>query len=324
MANELMWGYMLYLSNHIGADEFTKPLRYNPPSCPVYSDEISTEVETWDKIIAFIGERKYNFVLVDVGDGIKYESHPEVSAPNAWDKDFLKTKLAEMRALGIEPIPKLNFSACHDTWMRKYRRMIATPEYYAFCSDVIREVCEAFDYPRLFHIGFDEEDETMQKTKEMVMIRNTELWWHDLFFMAKECEKHGARPWMWSDYLWKNEEIFLQRMSKDILQSNWFYPQFQDWSKTKLPHRNKCIETYEILDKHGFDQIPTGSTWNHYINLHQTVAHGKAVLDPNLLKGFLCAPWLATRDEHFYGHCNAADRLYQARKIFYPKTLENK
>ena len=319
MANELMWGYMIYLSNHIGADEFTKPLIYMPAP---YEDDINTEVETWDKIFAFLAERKYNMLLVDVGDGIKYESHPEVSAPNAWDKDFLKKKLAEIRALGIEPIPKLNFSACHDTWMKKYRRMIATPEYYAFCSDVIREVYEAFDSPRLFHIGFDEEDETMQKSKEMVMIRNTDLWWHDLFFIAGECEKLGARPWMWSDYLWKNEEIFLKKMPRSILQSNWFYPQFQDWSKTSLPHRNKCIETYEILDKHGFDQVPTGSTWNHYVNLHQTVAHGKAVLNPDQLKGFLCAPWLTTREEQFYGHCNAADRLYRARVKIYPETLK--
>ncbi|MBE6577975.1 MAG: Tat pathway signal protein [Ruminococcaceae bacterium] len=322
MSEKMMWGYMLYLSNHIGADEYTPRMRYNPPACPGYSDEINTQIDIWDKLVPFLAERKYNMVLIDVGDGIKYESHPEVSAPNAWEKDFLRQKLAELRALGIEPIPKLNFSTCHDTWMKKYRRMVSSPEYYTFCSDVIREVCEVFDFPRLFHIGFDEEDLTMQTTKEMVIIRNTELWWHDLFFICKECEKHGARPWMWSDYLWKNEEIFLQRMSKSILQSNWFYPQFQDWSKTKFPHRNKCIETYEILDRNGFDQVPTGSTWNHYVNLYQTVAYGKDVLNPDQLKGFLCAPWLATRDEHYYGHLNAADRLYRARQKVYHETLK--
>ena len=322
MKEKLMWGYMLYLSNHIGVDEHSPRMRYNPPACPGYTDEINTQIEVWDKIVPFLGECKYNMVLIDVGDGIKYESHPEVSAPNAWDKDFLRAKLAELRALGIEPIPKLNFSTCHDTWMKKYRRMVSSPEYYTFCSDVIREVCEVFDYPRLFHIGFDEENEEMQKNKEMVIIRNTDLWWHDLFFIAKECEKHGARPWMWSDYMWKNEEIFLKNMSKSILQSNWFYPQFQDWSNTKFTHRNKCIETYEILDKHGFDQIPTCSTWNHIANPYQTVAHGKTVLTPELLKGFMTAPWLRTTDEQYYGHCCDADRLYRARTQLYPETLK--
>jgi hypothetical protein len=67
--------------------------------------------------------------------------------------------------------------------------------------------------------------------------------------------------------------------------------------------------------------VPTGSTWNHHANLFQTVAHGKEALDPDLLKGFLCAPWLGTRDEHYYGHLNAADKLYRARKKVYPETL---
>ena len=97
MKEKMMWGYMLYLSNHMWSDESSKPLIYMPTP---YNDNINTEIETWDKIIAFLAERKYNFVLIDVGDGIKYESHPEVSAPNAWDKDFLRTKLAEIRALG--------------------------------------------------------------------------------------------------------------------------------------------------------------------------------------------------------------------------------
>jgi hypothetical protein len=320
MENKMIWGYMIMLSNHMWADESSKNLRYF--TNPAYTPENNVDIKTWDKIVTFLGERQYNLALIDVGDAIKYESHPEVSAPDAWDKDFLKKKLDEMRALGIEPIPKLNFSTCHDTWMKKYRRMVSTPEYYAFCSDVIREVCEAFDYPRFFHIGFDEEDETMQSNYEIITFRNQDLWWHDLFFMAKECEKHGARPWIWSDYIWRNEEIFLKNMSKSILQSNWFYPQFQDWSNTKLSHRNKCIETYEILDKHGFDQIPTCSTWNHIANPYQTVAHGKTVLTPELLKGFMTASWLRTTDEQYYGHCCDADRLYRARTQLYPETLK--
>ena len=325
MEKNMIWGYMLYLSNHMWADETSQPLRYSPPfNATMYEDNINTEIQAWDKIVAFLAERQYNLVLIDVGDGIRYESHPEVSAPNAWDKDFLRGKLAQMRALGLEPIPKLNFSACHDTWMKKYRRMVSTPEYYTFCADVIREVCEVFDHPRFFHIGFDEETEGAQKNYEMVIIRNAELWWHDLYFVCKECEKHGARPWMWADYAWKNEELFLQRMPRSVLQSNWFYPQFQDWSKTSLSHRDKCIECYEMLDRNGFDQIPTGSTWNHVSNLYQTLAHGKQVLSSERVMGYMTAPWLPTREEDYYGHCCEADRLYRARAALYPDTLKHK
>ena len=125
MQKKQLWGYMLSLSNHMWADESTRPTLWYE-DVP-YSHEIDIDEITWDETVKALAERKYNFVLIDVGDGIKYESHSEISAPNAWEKDFLKKKLSEMRALGLEPIPKLNFSACHDTWLKEYRRMISTP-----------------------------------------------------------------------------------------------------------------------------------------------------------------------------------------------------
>ena len=320
MNNHMIWGYMLYLSNHMWADESSTPEWYCPPyNAALYQDNINTEIETWDKMVSFLAERKYNLVLIDVGDGIKYESHPEVSAPNAWDKDFLRKKLNEMRALGLEPIPKLNFSTCHDTWMKKYRRMVSTPEYYAFCADVIREVCEAFDHPRFFHLGCDEESAGMQKNYEMIIVRNADLWWHDFYFLCSECEKNGARPWIWSDYLWKNEELFLKNMPKSVLQSNWFYHQFKDYND--VPSRKRMIDCYELLDRLGYDQVPTGSTWACTQNLHQTVAHGKACLSEEHLLGFMTAAWIRTRKEDFYGLCCDADRLYTARTKIYPETL---
>ena len=53
----------------------------------------NVDLAIWDETVRFLAERKYNVLMIDVGDGIKYESHPEISAPDAWDKDFLKKKL---------------------------------------------------------------------------------------------------------------------------------------------------------------------------------------------------------------------------------------
>ena len=152
MANKFMWTFFMYLSNHMWGDDTTPDISWFMP--PYYEEKNNTDVDVWDKSMKFLSECQYNTVIIDIGDGLKLESHPEIAAPDAWDKDFLKKKLDEIRALGITPIPKLNFSAGHDTWMKKYRRMVATPEYYAFCSDVIKEVCEVFDSPEYFHIGF--------------------------------------------------------------------------------------------------------------------------------------------------------------------------
>ncbi|MBR6682261.1 MAG: Tat pathway signal protein [Clostridia bacterium] len=318
MKNDMIWGYMLSLSNHLWADELAEPRMYMPKP---YNENIDIDMETWDKMVAVLAERKYNLVLVDVCDGMKYESHPEISAPNAWDKDLLKKKLSEMRALGMEPIPKLNFSAGHDTWMKEYRRMVSTPVYYKVCADLIKEVCEVFDNPRLFHLGFDEETLGVQSINEMVIIRGAKLWWHDLFFLCKEVEKYGARPWVWTDYAWNNKELFLKNMSKDILQSNWFYHLFADYSASNKS-RQTAIDTYELLDKHGFEQIPTGSNWNTWRNQYQMVGHCKEKLSTESLKGFLSAPWLPTSADHFHSLASCAHYLYVARRDRYPETLK--
>ncbi|MBQ8254603.1 MAG: Tat pathway signal protein [Clostridia bacterium] len=317
MSKEMIWAYMLMLSDHQWEDE-SSPLRgWN--LAPQYTDDIEFSENAWDKIVPFIAEKGFNAVLVDVGDGIKYESHPEISAPNAWDKDHAKKKLDEMRALGLTPIPKLNFSTCHDTWLKDYRRMVSTPTYYRVASDVISEICELFGNPELFHLGFDEEEVHMQKSYEMTIVRNGDLWWHDLYYLAGECEKHGARPWVWSDYMWNHEEKFLNKMPKSILQSNWFYGHLRDYPTDS--HNYKMLRAYDVLDKHGFDQIPTCSTWDTNHNSIGTIAYCKENLDPSYLKGIMTASWEATTDRMLYALYNDAHQFYLGRKKYYPDSF---
>ncbi len=305
----MIWSYYLYLSNHMWA--------------PVPDDEENkTDVALWDEMVDFIAERGYNMVVIDVGDGIKYESHPEISAPDAWDKDFLKKKLDEMRTKGIEPIPKLNFSACHCVWMKQYRYMISTPTYYQVCADLIAEVCEAFDYPRFFHLGLDEEVIKHQKAQHVAIVRQGEHWWHDAFFLFGECEKHGARPWVWSDYFWHNPDLFKKNMPKSVLQSNWYYGSF---TKDNVPeNRLTSINTYIELDRLGFEQVPTPSTWSmpNGINQQETLDFCRKNVSPELLKGFMTVPWARTwREREFYLK-NDAHMFYVARKMYYPETLK--
>jgi hypothetical protein len=161
-------------------------------------------------------------------------------------------KLDEMRALGLTPIPKLNFSTCHHTWLKEYRRMTSTRYYYEACADVIREVCEVFDNPRLFHLGLDEEDTIgNQRFRECVHIRAKDLWWHDVYFYLGEVEKHGTRPWVWADNCWENPDIYVKRMPKSVLQSNWYYNVFRDVPTDHWHY--KAIAAYELLEKHGFE-----------------------------------------------------------------------
>lgn len=317
---DMIWAYMLMLSNHMWEDEHSQT--FNLYSPPFHSYDNAVQENVWDELLPFLAERKYNMVLVDVGDGIKYESHPDISAPNAWDKDFLRKKLREMRAFGLEPIPKLNFSAAHDTWLKKYRRMLATPPYYRVVADLIREVAEVFDNPRYFHLGMDEESATAQDQAgwEMAVVRNGDLWWHDLYFFAAECEKYGARPWVWSDYMWWHLDAFLEKMPKSIMQTNYIYGYLTDYEK-KPGFGYMQVESFRILDQHGFDQIPCVSNWKNCYNQDQILGLCKAECDPARIHGYINASWVLTYDRAYYELRNNAHQLYLARRALYPETL---
>ena len=323
MKNDMIWSFMIRISDHMWEDGSKDTTSVWYTKCPKYVDTDPNEVdlETWDKVIKFLAEKKYNMLIVDIGDGIQFDSHPEISAPDAWSKEFLKKKLDEARALGLEVIPKLNFSTGHDTWLKEYRRMISTPIYYKVCADLIAETCELFDHPRFFHLGLDEETEAHQVRHEMAIIRGAKLYWHDSFFFFKEAEKNGARPWVWSDYYWHHPELFLQNMPKEVLQSNWFYGVFKDYAKTDNAYT--YIQTYEDLDKAGYDQVPTGASYTQSINGIQTVAYAKDKLTPELLKGFMTCPWLSTKKEFEHLFMFDIDRMYQGRQKYYPETLED-
>lgn len=320
--DQKIWAYLIHLSDHMWDDENTEPRGWYIPQR--YTENNNTDIEIWDKTVAYLAECKYNMLLVDVGDAIKYESRPEISAPDAWDKDFLKKKLDEARALGLEPIPKLNFSCGHHTWLKQYRRMVSTPEYYAAVADVIREVCEVFGYPRFIHFGMDEENWSGKaKLREIYITRSEYLWWHDMNFYFAQAEKYGAQPWVWSDDYWLYSEAFLKNMPKSVIQSNWFYGRFRVYEAGDK--KNKRISTYEELDAEGYTQIPCMSTCRGYdgaeVNCFQTLTHAKLKMTDELTAGFMMAPWRHTIPiEEFYLK-DAALRLYDARRKVYPETL---
>lgn len=322
MGNNMIWAYYMGISRHMWTDgNRTSFVRWYLPT-DTYEEENKIDVATWDDTVKFLAERKYNMLIIDIGDGVLFDTHPEISAPDAWSKDFLKQKINEARALGLEVIPKLNFSTAHDTWMKQYRRMISTPVYYQVCADLIAEMCELFDYPRLFHLGLDEENEKNQKGHEMVIIRGEQLFWHDAYFLFNECEKHGARPWVWSDYYWSNPDLFAKHMPKSVLQSNWYYGTFMNYDKSREEFR--AIQTYAELERLGYDQVPTISSYKSKNNAFQTLMHSQKYISQEHLAGFMSTMWHPIHEENYYFVKYDVDQLYRARVKVYPKTLEEK
>ncbi len=144
--NDLIWGNLLHISFNMWPDR-------NAPNLPhewklhehMYFDDV-----LWEEVTREMAVIGMNMVVLDLGDAIQYESHPEISLPDAWNHDQLKRELARLRGLGLEPIPKLNFSTGHDAWMKEYSRMVSTRKYYEVCANLIAEVSALFDSPRFF------------------------------------------------------------------------------------------------------------------------------------------------------------------------------
>jgi hypothetical protein len=291
-----MWGLLLHMGINMWSDvPVTRWGQLNPEDVHVIcqADHLRFDEAVWGRITARMHQAGMNTVVIDLGEALQYQTHPELAVQGSWEIGRFRKELARLRALGLEPIPKLNFSAAHDAWLKDYSRQLSTPVYYKVCADLIGEVCEIFDTPRLFHLGYDEETAGHQSRFAISIVRQGELWWHDFLFMVKQVEQHGARPWIWSDYHWNHPEEFISRMPRSVLQSNWFYGAALEGDALN-PNHALHVASYRELEKAGFDQVPTGSNWSNDVNFGNTVDYCRKVIAPERLKGFLQAPWFFT------------------------------
>ena len=308
----MIWANLLHLGHNMWEDwKIPEPARIHERSARPY---LRCDDELWRDITQQMSDVGMNMVVIDLGEGVRYESHPELGVEGSWSPDRLRDELKRLRALGLEPIPKLNFSTAHDAWLGPFQRMVSTPTYYAVLHDLISEVSELFDTPRFFHLGMDEETCNHQKFHQFVCVRQGDLWWHDLHYMVEEVEKAGVRPWVWSDYIWDHQEEFLARMPKSVVQSNWYYNrEFDSFGDSDQSQRNKIrAEAYRTLDEAGFDQIPTGSNHLFAENMGLTVEHCRDVVTPQRLLGFMTAPWRLTKEKFRDYHRATVEQVARA------------
>ena len=283
-----------------------------------YRTSLVFDETVWDNILRHMARAGMNMVIVDLGDAIQYESHPEIAINGAWSVDKLRSEIAKMRKMGLEPIPKLNFATAHDAWMGEYGKMVSTNKYYSVCRDLISEVIEIFDTPRFFHLGMDEETEAHQRTYNHIVIRQNDLWWRDFHFYVNEVERKGVRSWIWSDYGWRHPDLFFKKMPKSVLQSNWYYGSEFDLEKLKNAGSGEStyVKFYNDLEAYGYDQVPTGSNWSNDTNMEDTVKYCKKNISPSRLLGFMTAPWAPTMDLCMEKHRDAVDQIYRAIKNY--------
>ena len=321
LAGDFAWGVLLHLGSNMWGDwtpdgkyptsaeeerrmfPDPKPRKNGSYKC-VVRDYVGADIPLWNDLTVQMKNEGLNLVMIDIGEAYAYPSHPELHVRGSWSPERMRQELARLRGMGLEPIPKLNFSTGHDIWLREYHYLTSTPKYYEVVADVIRDVCEVFDCPRYFHLGFDEEVPAAVKERSLAVMRQGDLWWHDFNFCVREVERHGSRAMIWSDMICANRDEYLKRMSKGVLQSPWYYGKdFSEKNVTWDPEYEKKADfsvqrnlaaSIGLLADAGFDVMPCTSNWNSDEAMSALIGYCRKRIDPARLKGFLDAPWFMT------------------------------
>lgn len=280
-----------------------------------YSYKLICQKEEWISLTEEMAKLDMNLLLIDMAEGVCYDSHPELAIEGSWSKEEFREDLKRLRALGITPIPKFNFSLGHSAWLKDYAYMAGTETYYKVCEDLIHEVCELFDGPAFFHLGLEEEEYGSQLANPIVVIRNVKTKCADaqrLFTICRDC---GTRPWIWVDpntiKTFGGKESFCNAVPKDVLLSNWFYGRFYSGPDPLADAAPRGL-LYKEIAEWGYEQIPTTSNWGNEFNAKQTMDFCKRYAEESIL-GYLCAPWLSTIQNNHYGNL---DCLYNLKYAF--------
>ena len=188
----MIWANLLHLSTNMWVD-YERPR--GAPEGSYYDPSLRFDTHLWDDLTERMVAAGMNMVVIDLGEGVRYRTHPELAVRGSWAPARLRRELGRIRKRGLEPIPKLNFSTAHDAWLGPYARCVSTEPYYAVCRDLVREVIDLFDQPRFFHLGMDEEDAVHQRLYDYAVMRQHDLWWHDVELLISHVRGGGSRPW---------------------------------------------------------------------------------------------------------------------------------
>jgi len=276
----------------------------------------------WTYILEESVKAGINTIVLDIGDGIQFASHPEIPMNGAWSRKRVRQEVKRCKEMGITLIPKLNFSTCHDYWLGEYHNMTSTNVYYRLANDLIKEVYNLFDKPEYIHLGMDEENAQDVGGRELAIFRQKEVYWHDLNFLLDCVADTGARPWIWSCPLFQHPEEFRAHVGvKDAVISPWYYHAMKEENWTLISSSQEYIDyyardqfkglnlTYVEQDPYhsmvrreapkglrdGFDYIPCVSVFNRCDkNTSDVVEYFHDNAPDEQILGYLAAPWVVT------------------------------
>lgn len=225
-----MWAILLRLGVNTNAKPGDcRPYEMEDEFC--YHEKLFCDKEIWRKVTEYLPEEGINTVVIDINEGVKLDSHPELAVSGSWEKEELKEELRRLRSLGLTPIPKFNFSCAHNAWLKEYAYQIGTDTYRQVCEDIVAETIEIFDNPEFFHLGMDNEETEYQKYSPVQIVRSWKQKTEDALALFNICLEKGVRPWIWLNA--KNvEEYGMRRDLRPTYRKRCLYPTDVTWQST--------------------------------------------------------------------------------------------
>lgn len=308
-------------------------------------EKLTLEDEAWNKIVDKACETGINMIVLDLGEGVHYASHPELAVPDAWTRERIRYEVKRLKDKGIALIPKLNFSATHHLWLGEYRKMLSTDVYYRVCRDLIYEVYSLFDKPEFIHLGMDEEGAPeFFPQMDLINFRQGELLWHDLQYLLDCVRDTGAMPWIWGDLCVEHPEEFRKRVKPGtVVLSPWNYNALKEEHYTLIADNPRHVEYYSkepykhmnltYVEEDPFcirfmnEAVPAARDGYHTVpcvslcfgcnyNPDDTVDYFTKNAPKETLSGFMTAPWLSTNMENYDMIVRNLEYLKNAREKY--------
>lgn len=74
-----------------------------PKSFP--DTELRCRDDLWKESTDYVAAKGMNMLVIDIGEGLVFPSHPELAIRGSWTPDRLRAEIARLNALGLEVIP---------------------------------------------------------------------------------------------------------------------------------------------------------------------------------------------------------------------------
>lgn len=267
------------------------------------------DLDAYRRLIDVLTLLKYNTLMIEVNDLLRYERHPDLAHPDAPSKDELRRIVAYAKARKMEVIPqvqtlghfgyvlnkepyrKFSENAEPDKRLQFYTYCPSNPEIYPIVFDMFDEVIEVFQPERFFHIGHDEftfvgfgKCERCKGTPPDVLFERDVKKLHD------HLAQKNLKTLMWGDELLEDQHggapyytcKATPNMPKDIVICDWHYRPWSEFPSLKY-FKDNGFETiacgwYNLLNVYNFSSAALengslgycGTTWYSIDRLFQT------------------------------------------------------